>query len=430
MSYVEYFTSAPRSRQAILAAGFFVVVVALGLAIYFTFLRVPYAPLFANMRTSDAATIVAELDKKKVPYRLKDGGSTILVPANIVDSTRLNVMSEDLPIKGAIGFELFNKSDMGLTEFAQKINYQRALQGELARTIMTLDSVDSARVHLSLPDPTIFRDDKRTPKASATIIARPGKQISASTVAGIRRLIAAAVPDLATGNVVILDQAGNLLGGDEVGDDVAATSPDMQQEHAIEEYYTARVREALQPTYPNPNVAISIPAFITANPATESDRAVLSEWSPGARRFRLSVAIGTGKSLTPAEQESVRQLAQGALGRGPGNADEVIVSPDGAPAAIEANASQSEAATALTQGGQFDPPPAAPAAKASTIGSASTFWFGLFAVVLLPLIFLAGLLARGRSRRERPLTDEERLEFADQFRAALAKEGGGASSRF
>src|SRR5258706_8609932 len=196
MSLVENFRASSTRRQLLAVTVGVIVLGALLVAGYFVVLRKPYDVLFTDLRTMDAATIVADLDKRRVSYRLADGGATILVPHGVVDSTRLAVMSEDLPIKGTVGFELFNKSDMGLTEFAQQINYQRALQGELARTIMTLDEVDSARIHLSFAEPTVFRDDRRPPKASVTIATRPGRSLSAETVGGIQRLVGAAVPDL------------------------------------------------------------------------------------------------------------------------------------------------------------------------------------------------------------------------------------------
>lgn len=214
MSLVESFRASPQRRQVTIIAVGTAALCALLFAVYFLVLRKPYDVLFTDLRPMDAATIVAELDKKKIPYRLQDGGGTILVPENLVDATRLNVMSSDLPLKGMVGFELFNKSDMGLTEFAQKINYQRALQGELARTIMTMDAVDTARVHLSLTEPTIFRDDRVPPKASVTILTRPGKVLTAGAVRGVQRLVAAAVPELELANVVVLDKRGEVLSGE------------------------------------------------------------------------------------------------------------------------------------------------------------------------------------------------------------------------
>ena len=250
MSLVESFRAAPQRRQLAIVAAAAVAIGAVLIAAYFLLLRTPYAVLFTNLRTMDAATIVAELDKKKVAYRLEDGGATIRVPRNLVDSTRLDVMSQDLPIKGTVGFELFNKSDMGLTEFAQKINFQRALQGELARTIMTMDTVDTARVHLSIADETVFRGDRRPSKASVTIVARPGKALSENTVRGIQRLVAAAVPDLEVGDVVVLDRDGKVVSND-VGPE-APPSPQGQERQAVEQYYAAKIRQALASVYQGP----------------------------------------------------------------------------------------------------------------------------------------------------------------------------------
>ena len=182
MDSFDKIRSMPAQRQILLAVGVVVIAVFLLGSVYFVFLRKPDVILFSNLRPTDAATIVAELDKKKVPYRLADDGTTILVSADKVDATRLGILSQDLPLKGSVGFELFNKSDIGLTEFAQKINYQRALQGELSRTIMAIDAVDTARVHLSLPEDTIFRDDKRSPKASIALTLKPGRSLSTTSV--------------------------------------------------------------------------------------------------------------------------------------------------------------------------------------------------------------------------------------------------------
>src|SRR6185312_5741458 len=122
MNFFDRIRAMSSQRQILLAVGCLVIAGFVLGAAYFVFLRQPDAILFANLRPMDAATIVADLDKKKVPYRLADGGTTILVAQNQADATRLSVLSEDLPLKGTVGFELFNKSDIGLTEFAQKIN--------------------------------------------------------------------------------------------------------------------------------------------------------------------------------------------------------------------------------------------------------------------------------------------------------------------
>lgn len=207
----DRFRALSTSQQIALVAVAVTVICLLLLSVWYFVLRVPYSVLFRELRPSDAASIVSDLDRKKIPYRLADGGATVLVPADIADRTRLSVTTEDVPLKGTTGFELFDKSDMGLTDFAQKINYQRALQGELERTIQTLDGVDSVRVHLSLGEDRIFRDDQVPPKASVTVRMQKGSTLSIGTAQGIQHLVAAAVPNLDAANVVILDERGRIV---------------------------------------------------------------------------------------------------------------------------------------------------------------------------------------------------------------------------
>src|SRR6185503_4516312 len=134
---LQSFRSAPPARQLLLIAALGALICALLVAAYFLWFRTTYELLYTNLRDADAGTIVAELDRTHADYRLRDGGHTIMVPAGAVDSTRLHIAGQDLPLQGTVGFELFNNNSIGLTEFAQRINLQRALQGELARTIMS-----------------------------------------------------------------------------------------------------------------------------------------------------------------------------------------------------------------------------------------------------------------------------------------------------
>ncbi|HWW12838.1 MAG TPA: flagellar basal-body MS-ring/collar protein FliF, partial [Brevundimonas sp.] len=212
MTITERLRALPPVGQLSLA-GAAALVLAIALIGVYLATRPNYNVLFADLRQADAATIVAELEKDKTPYKLDDGGATILAPADQVDQIRLEIMGADLPLKGTVGFELFNKSDMGLTEFAQRINYQRAIQGELARTIMTIDAIDTARVHLTLPEPSIFRAERKPAKASVSLTTRPGHALEQQTVAGIQRLVAASVPDLDAADVVVLDTHGSLATG-------------------------------------------------------------------------------------------------------------------------------------------------------------------------------------------------------------------------
>lgn len=170
-----------------------------------------YQILFADLDPQDASAIVAELDRAKKPYKLDNGGKTILVDESIVYKTRLELMSKNVNLKGTVGFEIFNESDFGMTDFAQKINYQRALQGEIARTIMGLEEVHSARVHIVTPQPGFLKREEDKAKASVTIAMKPGYKLATEQVTGIQKLVAAAIPDIEPSLVTVIDNRGIAL---------------------------------------------------------------------------------------------------------------------------------------------------------------------------------------------------------------------------
>ena len=186
------------------------------LALLWWLLVPEYKVLFSDLDAEDAGAVVSELERLKIPYRLRDDGRTVLTESDLVHKTRLKLMSKgNVNLRGTVGFELFADSDFGMTEFAQKINYQRALQGELARTIMSLEEVRQARVHLVLPESGLLKraETRAEPggKASITVTTQPGKRLQAAQVAGIQRLVAAAVPQIEPAAVTLLDSRGVAL---------------------------------------------------------------------------------------------------------------------------------------------------------------------------------------------------------------------------
>ncbi|MFI4973094.1 MAG: flagellar basal-body MS-ring/collar protein FliF [Caulobacterales bacterium] len=407
MSFLDSLrTSSPR-RQLIFAVGGVAIIGAVLIAAYFLVLRKPYAVLFANLRTVDAATIVADLDKKKIPYRLEAGGTTILVPQNRMDSTRLAEMTEDLPLKGEVGFELFNKSDMGLTEFAQRINYQRALQGELARTIMTMDSIDSARVHLALAEPSVFRDERRPSKASVTLLARPGKEIEAGAVRGIQRLVAAAIPDLAVDDVVVLDGRGETVSSSMPAG--VAASPLAQQKQAIELYYAARIRQALAAVYAGgPEVTVTA----RTEPSTSSidgDEPGLANWTPAARGFPLDVTVSFSSPPSGPVEAQVRAIAARAIGPSASSGDVITIStaapawnaPATAPAGRETGVAKSTRVTSLS--------------------SPASFWLSILVPLLVALLAIASWLV-WRGRGPRALSTAQRNALSLRLQTLLDQE--------
>jgi len=173
--------------------------------------RVDYKPLFANLGPDDAGEIVKKLKEQKVPYRLASDGKAILVPADKVYDLRLSLASEGLPQGGGVGFEIFDRKNFGMTEFVQKLNYQRAIQGELARTIMQLAEVEKARVHLVIPEKSLFKENEKPPTASVVLQIKSGRSLKESSVEGITHLVASSVEGMNMDQVTVLDSRGKVL---------------------------------------------------------------------------------------------------------------------------------------------------------------------------------------------------------------------------
>ena len=247
-----------RRKQWLLAGGITGVLVLAGLSAY-AVLRPGYQVLFRDLKPHDASAIIAELEKEKVPYKVDEAHAAILVPENDTRATRLKLMSSDLRLNGVVGLELFNNSDLGLTDFAQKVNYQRALQGELARTIMTLDEVEMARVHLTLPEASIFRRDQSQPKASVALFLHDGESLNPDITRGIQRLVAASVPDMKPGDVTVLDSRGSAAvshGLDE------ADTPQFALKRAIDRYYEQKIATQIEALGWGKHASVSVDADI------------------------------------------------------------------------------------------------------------------------------------------------------------------------
>ncbi len=209
-----------------------------------------YQLLYGNLNESDAAEIVNWLKSKNIPYQLKDNGHSILVPAETLHETRLSLASAGLPQGSGVGYEIFDKQSFALTDFVQKVNYTRALQGELARTIASLGPVESARVHLALPEKRLFKNQQKPATASVIIRLKPGRRLNESQVQGIVHLVSSAVEGLSPEHVTVINQNGNVLTRTS-GEGVAGNlSPDMldyqlQVERHLEERAQALLNKAL-----------------------------------------------------------------------------------------------------------------------------------------------------------------------------------------
>ncbi|WP_322966392.1 flagellar basal-body MS-ring/collar protein FliF [Sphingomonas fuzhouensis] len=409
-----------RRRQWLVIGGIFAGVVALLGAGYYWFLSGSYTVLADHVRPGEAAAIVAELDKRGTAYELKDGGTTVLVPSAEADATRLALVRSDAATTGQIGFELFNKSDMGLTNFAQKINYQRALQGELVRTIMLMDGVETARVHLALPERALFRDDRTEPSAAVTVQMRGTAMPDAAMVAGIQRLVSASVSDLPAARVVVLDAEGRVVSQAALVDPAQGEDHSVEGEAraAVEQYYRARARAAIESARPDLRYQLRVQALPQADGVVDPAR-----WTPGetgeGRNFRLRMTIVTPSPLDQTTQDALTVAIRPAAGLDDAAGD-VLLFETGpmiatTPAASLAGKGQPRRFVV----------PAAPVAAPS--GDAwGPWWLWAGAAALIAMV----LAARLRPRPARDLSADEQEAFVQTLRRQLAlTDGDGYAAR-
>jgi flagellar M-ring protein FliF len=214
---------------------------------FYVFDHLNYGPLYTNLAPQDGAAIVKELDAEKIPYAISSGGTVIEVPRGVIYQTRLKLAGKGVPAGGAVGFEIFEKTAFGVSEFTQQVNYLRALQGELSRTINSLAAVQSSRVHLALPARSNFLGPEEKPSASVVIDLRPGYRLSPDQVQGVVNLVASSVPKLSSDKVIVIDSSGRPL------KEIAVAAPNSEAEklnllkHKQEEELQRRIESLLDP---------------------------------------------------------------------------------------------------------------------------------------------------------------------------------------
>ena len=206
-----------------------------------------YQLLYANLSQEDAGAIVEKLKNQKIPYEVSNGGRTIRVASDMIHETRLQLAGEGLPEGSDVGLEMFEDTPLGMTDFIQKINFQRALQGELTRTIKTLDAVAQVRVHLVIPKDNLFRKQKPKGKASITLKLKSGKSLSEGQIQGIVHLVSASVGSIEASNVVIVDVNGNLLsGGKEPSEGAMMSTSNFKHKLRVQKELQAKIIKMLE----------------------------------------------------------------------------------------------------------------------------------------------------------------------------------------
>jgi flagellar M-ring protein FliF len=257
-----------------------------------------YGVLFSDMDSESASSVIAKLKEQKVPYEIDDGGKTIRVPTTRVDEMRLELAGQGMPGSGHVGFEIFDKTAFGVTDFLEHVNYRRALEGELARTISTISEVAGARVHIAMPQPSLFSGRDQPTKASVILKLRNKSQLAPQTVAAITGLVSASVESLKPEAVVIIDNFGRPLSRAENPDD-ASGAVGVERQQRIERELSTRVINLLEPIVGSGRVRVNV----TANLRSDTNEETEEKWDP-----------------TPVirSQQTVTQTANGAPGAAQG----------------------------------------------------------------------------------------------------------------
>lgn len=247
-----------RPAQLGLLAGVVLIVAgAIALAVWSS--RTQYGVLFSQLNESDAANVVAQLRQQKIPYQLSDGGSTVKVPVTRVYDTRLALFSSGLPLSGGVGFDIYDHQGYGLTEEDQRVEYQRAIQGELAHTMDSLEGVRYARVQLVIPPQTIFKSDREPPSAAVSLTLEPGTSLTSAQVEGIQRMVAASVAGLKPAAVVVNDQRGITLSAVDPSDSGASGSnARLAVQRDVESYLEHKIAGLLDRAYGPGQALVSV----------------------------------------------------------------------------------------------------------------------------------------------------------------------------
>jgi len=242
--------------------------VALGIALYLWTRAPDYRVLYSNLSDRDGGAIITALQAMNVPYQLSESGNAILVPTNLVADSRLRLAQQGLPKGGSVGFELMDTQKFGISQFAEQLNYQRGLEGELERTISSIASVQSARVHLAIPKQSVFVREQRSPSASVLVDLYPGRVLDDAQVSAIAHMVAAGVPDMPLSNVTIVDQNGNLLTAPNTANGLDATQ--LKYVKQIEDDAQQRIQAILAPLYGMGNVRAQVSADIDFSHAAQT----------------------------------------------------------------------------------------------------------------------------------------------------------------
>jgi len=296
---LQFFRAQSKPRQFALIGGI-TLIASITACLIIWVMSPSYGILFSHLDSRDANQILTQLEQANIAYQVRNQGGDILIDKQLIDKTRIKLMGSDLQFTHNAGFELFDKTDFGMTDFSQKINYQRALQGELERTINSLDEVKQSRVQLTIPESHLFQQESNLPRVAVTL--HLNHPLTPQQVKSIQQLITASVANLPLKNVVIVDQNGNGLIANE---DDSSTGHFVAKKN-VERYLNAKVMQMLHQIFTDASVMVKIDATLNYD---ELQRERVKPQQDGAitheKETRHSTPNKTGK--TPVNQDFMRE---------------------------------------------------------------------------------------------------------------------------
>ena len=250
-----------------------------------------YKVLFSNLSEKDAGTITTTLQQMNAPYKTEAGG-TLLVPSEMVYDLRFKLAAQGLPKGGAVGFELMDSPKLGMTQFQEQVAFQRGMEGELARTVQALAPVESARVHLAIPKPSVFIRDKQMPSASVLVNLHPGRTLDPGQVQSIVHLVSSSVPELSPNNVTVVDQAGNLLTSKTDSQSARGlNASQLDYIRQMESYYAQRIEAIVSPIVGEGNVKAEVRADLDFSESEATSESYKPNPTPDTQAIRSQQSV-------------------------------------------------------------------------------------------------------------------------------------------
>lgn len=303
------FDALSSGRKMAIVMVILITVASIVLMVYLTN-QIEYRVLFSNLSAEDAGNIVGKLNEKKIPYKVSSSGNAISVPAEKVSELRLELAASGLPQGGGVGFEIFDNKTLGATEFEQQLNYRRALQGELARTINGLDEIQSSRVHIALPKDSLFSEQQKKPTASVTLRLKSGKNIRPAQIEGIVHLVASSIEGMNPEDVMVVDSLGTILSAKQNESKLSKlTASQVDFQRNMEKDLAGRIQSMLENVVGTGKAAVRVTAELDFR-VTEKTEETYDAEAPVVRSVQRNTekVNAVGKSGTVSENPEKEKL--------------------------------------------------------------------------------------------------------------------------